>query len=99
MTFSAFPLISQSFRGSSQSHCAAFCMLPCPTLGSLQSHSPMSAPNLKAVQSHLKLAEVKALVKDLRLGLRKHVSVNLLRNALLVADCTRVESGNGFVVV
>jgi len=59
----------------------------------------MSVTNLKNMQSHLKLAEVKALVKDLRLGLRKHVSVNLLRNALLVADCTRVESGNGFVVV
>ncbi len=59
----------------------------------------MSAPNLKAVQSHLKLAEVKALVKDLRLGLRKHVSVDLLRDTLLVADCTGVEGCNGFVVV
>ncbi len=100
LTFSLFS--SQSvgtimiFRGSPKSHFAAFCLLPFPTSGPLRSHRSMSAPNLK---SHLKFAEVKVLVKDLRLGLRKHVSVNLLRDALLVADCTGVEGRNGFVIV
>lgn len=54
---------------------------------------------MKAKQVYLKLAEVKILIQCFWLGLRESVSVNLLRDALLVTDGTCSECLDGFVVI